>query len=226
MIIVKMKRDSVKGFTLVELMIATTVFSVVLLLAMTGFFQIGRIFYKGVSITQTQDVANQIGLEIGESIEGAPKISPLNTYKGLQYICIGKNRYTIDVNRRVDVDSTTSFSTGQIGLVKDTLNSDNSCVAPCLPTPADCASGDVPWNKPTELLGDNMRVESFNIASPLAPINNNYYAISLIISYGDDDLLTYTTPGDRSTVQCKNETGSQFCAVGRYSASINRGVGS
>lgn len=225
MIIGNMKRDNGRGFTLIELMIATTVFSVVLLLAMTGFFQIGRIFYKGVSITQSQDVVNQIGLDISESIEGAPKVSPLTDYKSMQYICIGKYRYTIDVNRRVDVGSTNTFTTGQIGMVKDTMNSDNSCAPPCLPNPTVCAPSELAWNKPVELLGDNMRVESFAVA-PLGSISNDYYTVNMIISYGDNDLLTYTTPGDRNTVKCKTEKGSQFCAIGRYSASINRGVGS
>lgn len=225
MIIRKMKRHNGRGFTLIELMIATTVFSVVLLLAMTGFFQIGRIFYKGVSITQSQDVANQIGLDISESVEGASKVSPLTDYKGMQYICIGKYRYTIDINRRVDVGNTGAFTTGQVGLAKDTMNSDNSCAPPCLPNPTVCAPGELAWSRPVELLGDNMRVESFTVA-PLATVSNDYYTVSMIISYGDNDLLTYTTPGDRSTVQCKTEKGSQFCAIGRYNASINRGVGS
>jgi prepilin-type N-terminal cleavage/methylation domain-containing protein len=224
MIIVKMKSDNGKGFTLIELMIATTVFSVVLLLAMTGFFQIGHIFYKGVSITQSQDVANQIGVDLNESIQGASKITPLVPYAGMQYMCIGKNRYTIDVNHRVDLSDATALSTGKVGIVKDVMSSDNSCAPPCLPNPSACSGSEIAWNKPIELLGDNMRVEVISVA-PLAAVSNDYYTINLILSYGADDLLTYKTPGDRSTVQCNTNEGKQFCATGRYSASINRGVG-
>jgi len=176
MIIPKMKRDSGKGFTLLELMIATTVFSVVLLLAMTGFFQIGRIFYKGVSITQTQDITNQIGLDISSSVEGAPKISALTSYKGMQYVCVGKNRYTIDVTKRVDVGNTSAISSGQVGLLKDTMSSDNACAPPCLPNPSVCATGELAWTKPIELLGDKMRVESFSL-QPLASVSGDYYTI-------------------------------------------------
>jgi prepilin-type N-terminal cleavage/methylation domain-containing protein len=225
MIILKMKSDNSKGFTLIELMIATTVFSVVLLLAMSGFFQIGRIFYKGVSITQTQDVANQIGIDVNASVEGAPKISPLTDYKGMQYICVGKSRYTLDVNRRIDINNTTALTTGQIGMVKDTMSSDSSCAPPCLPTPSVCAAGELRWSKPIELLGDNMRVESFAV-TPQGAVSGDYYSVDLILSYGDDDLLTYTTPGDRKTAQCKSSKGQQFCAVGRYNASISKGIGS
>jgi|GEM_PF-4491262 len=224
MIIPKMKRDSGKGFTLLELMIATTVFSVVLLLAMTGFFQIGRIFYKGVSITQTQDITNQVGLDIGASIEGAPKISALTSYKGMQYICIGKYRYTVDVTRRVDLGNTSAISSGQVGMLKDTMSSDNSCAPPCLPNPSVCASGELAWNKPIELLGDKMRVESFNV-QPLASVSGDYYTINLVTSYGADDMVIYTNAADHSTAQCKTEKGREFCSVGRYNASINRGVG-
>jgi competence protein ComGC len=223
MIIRKMKRAS-WGFTIIELMIATTVFSTVLLLAMTGFFQIGHIFYKGVSVTQTQDVTNQIGFDVTSSVEGATKVSALTSYKGMQYICIGKNRYTIDTSHRVDLGNTSALSNGVVGIVKDTMNSDNACAPPCLPNPSSCASGELAWNKPNELLGDNMKAEVFSVA-PVTSVSSNYYNVSLVVSYGADDLINYTTPGDRSTATCGLQKGGQFCSVGHYSASVNRGLG-
>ena len=227
MIIVKMKRENGQGFTIIELLIATTVFSVVLLLAMTGFFQIGHIFYKGVSITQSQDVANSIGLDISDSVEGASQVTALNdhpTASGIKYMCAGKNRYTLNLGHAVNVGDSTALANGSVGLVKDILSSDNICPPPCLPNPASCSGGQVGWTKPVELLGDNMRIESLNV-QPLASVSTSYYTISVVISYGDTDLVTYTDSNDHSTALCKSQQGSQFCAIGRYSASINRAIG-
>src|SRR5579872_5826410 len=55
-----MKKLGQKGFTITELLVATAVFAGVLLLAVVGFIQIGRLFYKGVSVTQTRQDATQI----------------------------------------------------------------------------------------------------------------------------------------------------------------------
>src|SRR5581483_9172525 len=54
------KKYNSKGFTITELVIATAVFSVVLMLGVVGFVQIGKQFYKGVSVSQTRDIASQI----------------------------------------------------------------------------------------------------------------------------------------------------------------------
>lgn len=224
MIIHKMNSNNVRGFTLIELMIATSVFSVVLLIAVAGFSQIGRLFYKGVSVTQSQDVASQIGYDLTSSIEGASKISTLTTYKGMQYICIGKSRYTIDTSRRVDISNSSAISSAQIGMLKDTMSSDGSCAPPCLPTPSSCASGEVAWTNPVELLGDSMKLENISV-TPVAAVSGDYYTLSLLLSFGADDLVNYTTPGDTSTAECKSDQGGQFCAIGRFNASVNRGVG-
>lgn len=223
-----MKRKSHAGFTIVELMIATTVFSVVLILAMTGFFQIGHIFYKGVSVTQTQTVADQIGQDVIASIEGASNVSAVSTFQSTnyQYVCIGKIRYTFDPTHRVNAGDTNEFTSGQIGLVRDTMKSDGSCQPPCIPNPTACGPGQLAWdnNKPQELLGDNMRVESFTVA-PSPGGTGNYYTVNLVISYGPDDLLTYSNASDHSTANCTQQQGSQFCAIGRYGASISSGPG-
>lgn len=224
MIINKMKQNSRAGFTIVELLIATTVFSVVLLLAMTGFFQIGHIFYKGVSITQTQSVADQIGQDLSASVESASNISAVTQFQttNYYYACVGKVRYTFNPTYRVSADATDEFTTGQIGLVKDTLNNDGACQPPCIPNPASCGPGQLAWNKPQELLGDKMRVESLSL-TPLASVSSSYFTIKLVISYGSDDLLIYTDTSDHSTASCTQQQGGQFCAIGRYNASINSG---
>lgn len=56
------------GFTIVELMIATVVFSVILILITTGIIQIGKAYYKGIIGSRTQETARKITDEVGRSI--------------------------------------------------------------------------------------------------------------------------------------------------------------
>src|SRR5690606_22524615 len=85
-----------KGFTIVELMIATSVFSVVLLLCTYGLLAIGRSYYKGVTISRTQETARLIVDDVAEAIQfngGAVVLNPA----GRMY-CIGSRRYSYALN--------------------------------------------------------------------------------------------------------------------------------
>lgn len=70
----KMRKDE-SGFTLTELMIATTIFSTILLLITLGLLSIGKNYYKGRNTARTQDVARRVIDEITQAIqygEGSP----------------------------------------------------------------------------------------------------------------------------------------------------------
>src|SRR3990172_9120101 len=62
-------RKGVGGFTIVELMIATTIFSVILLIVTFGMLQIGRTYYKGITLTKTQNAARSIIDTISQDIQ-------------------------------------------------------------------------------------------------------------------------------------------------------------
>jgi prepilin-type N-terminal cleavage/methylation domain-containing protein len=64
-----MKQDKQAGFTLLELLIATTVFSVILLLAATAMIQIGRTYYKGNQQTRVQETARDMIEQISKDIQ-------------------------------------------------------------------------------------------------------------------------------------------------------------
>ncbi len=59
-----MKQLKPHGFTIIELLIATTIFSVVLLLAASGLLYIGRLYYKGLTSSATQEAARNIMQEL------------------------------------------------------------------------------------------------------------------------------------------------------------------
>lgn len=70
-----------QGFTLVELMIATALFSSILLLITFGLLSIGQNYYKGKNSARTQDVARRVIDEISQAIQfgdaaPSPEIKP------------------------------------------------------------------------------------------------------------------------------------------------------
>lgn len=215
-----------QGFTIVELLIASAVFSVVLIGALAGFLQIGRVFYKGTSLAATQETARQILNEVSDNIQNAASVSSVQSDTPYDYFCVGNVRYTFEIGRAVDTSNTDSFTRNdRYGLMKDTLPGSNACAPPCPKSPAPCEADQTRWDSPVELLGDNMRLQDFKIQSNTS-ISADYYTISVVVAFGDSDLLELATPGDESSIRCKGTSseGQHFCAVARYSTSIKRGI--
>ena len=221
------------GFTIIELLIATAVFSIVLMTALASFLQIGRLFYQGVSTTQTQTVVNQLFQDIVGNFQTAANISPAQSDGkpgGYTYYCIGNSRYTYNIGQRVILAGLPNHaqlaSGGNFGLLKDVLPGATACATPCDDLGGSvCPAGAVPFKSPIEVLGDNMRLESFNLQQSPS-VSPNFYNVSVVVAYGDDDLLNYTDPKDPSTVFCRGGSfNQQFCAVSRLDSGVYRGQG-
>jgi prepilin-type N-terminal cleavage/methylation domain-containing protein len=212
-----------KGFTIIELLIATAIFSVVLLIALGGFSGVGRLFYKGVSASQTQIAAENILTDVSTNIQSAANVNLLQTYNNYSYYCIGGNRYTVKVNQLVLTDATPNYAAnGNFGLLKDNLSGGGACAPPCVSA---CASPAIAFKNPTELLGSNMRLGKFQISQPDAISQPNLYNIKMIMAYGDDGVVGYSTPGDYSSIYCiGNSAVQRFCAVHNLTTNIYKGL--
>jgi prepilin-type N-terminal cleavage/methylation domain-containing protein len=214
--------NSTKGFTIVELMIASTVFAVVLVIAQAGFVQIGHLFYRGVSITSTQAIADHIFQYINGNFQNAPGVHGPNSSGPYSYYCIGNSRYTFNINKEIDTGTASDPSTGNYGILKDTLQgSGDECAAPCSDT-----SCPAPFNNPVEQLGDKMRLEQLNIGQSTS--TSNLYNVAIVVAYGDDDTLTYDysvpLPDRYKTVSCKSDAHNSFCAVSRINTAVYKGI--
>lgn len=86
------------GFTIVELLIATMVFSVVLLLVTFGILQVSRVYYKGVTEANTQNVARGIMDSVSQAIQfsgGAVSTTPGSPVAGTSYgFCVNNQLYS------------------------------------------------------------------------------------------------------------------------------------
>src|SRR3989338_4615433 len=97
------KKDS--GFTIIELMIATTVFSLVLLLCTFGLLQVARVYYKGVTGAKVQEALRNVTDNITRVIQfsgGSVVPPPANTTGGTPFVfCIDDQRYSVVINRQL-----------------------------------------------------------------------------------------------------------------------------
>lgn len=214
------------GFTLVELMIATTIFSLVLMLALAGILQITKMYYKAINQTRTQEAARLVIDELSESIKFSKdvyiegdvvsdlNINPISTdYKG--YFCLGSKRYTYAIDRQLKSSDFVS-SEKQIPHVLWVDQAVNGC------------SVDVPdlsndtLDNGQELLSENMRLTKLEVEQ--SPLNDDIFNITAHVLYGDSELIRYPEPSDTDQrVVCKTATvGGEFCVFSNISVTVKK----
>lgn len=224
-------RNQQQGFTIIELLVATAVFSVILLMASYALLQIGRTYFKGLTSTQTQEVARSIADDLSQAIKysgSSEPITQITTPLPESRICIENRRYSYRPGYQL-VDGTPDPSLRQ---TKYAFYQDD--------TTSGCPSQDLSLaTQPSgrELLGRNMRVANLKVTKN----TTNLYEITVRVISGDDDLLcspsvsvaavndcdnpaTSTSLGNND-LRCKNSrAGTQFCAVSELNTFIEKRV--
>jgi prepilin-type N-terminal cleavage/methylation domain-containing protein len=222
------------GFTVIELMIATVVFSVILITITYGVMRFTNSYYKGVNSSTTQTTAQNAVDAITQAIQFGSDGTTTETMSGNEGVfCAGSKLFIYTLGKQYDGATPNDGNWGLYMI-------DN-------PNTAGCAKPSSPSNG-TELLAKNMRVANFDMTQPgLGSAPSDPWQVSLRIAYGDADLLcsqhiTQTqpasTPGTCATggasyahspvdtvipttvtdLQCKPQTGSQFCSVATLTA--------
>lgn len=233
-----MKQSRNSGFTIIELLVATAVFSVVLLVISAAIIQIGRLYYKGITSARTQEVARSVMNDISQAIQfnvgqveeiGAPGYSNANDNGNSRAICIATQQYSFELGQQRS-DSKHALvmrevPSGCLGM--DAQNMDNASV------------------EGSELLGDKMRLANLEVQHQGG--TDNAYKITVRVVYGDSDLLCdpSATSGKASctssdgwnesiasdataiantrNLSCKNiRSGTQFCAASELSTIVKR----
>ena len=196
-----------------ELLIATVVFGVVLLVVTTAILQFTRVYYKGITESNVQETARTIVDSISQSIqfsggvvtETSSSITPGSSYA----FCIGDRQYSYQVGHQL-TDGTPTTTQKPHALV-------HTPVAGCTSsTPAQNLSSAAVTGR--EMLAPSMRLARMEISSR----GDNLYEIRVKIVYGDDDLLDNPTTAD---AKCKNiRAGTQFCAVSDITTTVVKRV--
>lgn len=210
------------GFTIVELMIATLVFSTILVMITAGVLYFSRTYYASINRANTQNTARAVIASISQGIQFTGTAIATTADTGSSYFCTGGNMYIFKPGVQYQGATATAANPGLY----------------VVPSPSGCASlAGVNYNRPDaqQLLGKGMRIASLTVTS----IGNQLYNITLTLAYGDNDLLcapqsvsgscaSNTTLTDTqlaaTDVTCKPKTGSQFCAVSPLNTTVQRRV--
>ena len=225
------------GFTIVELMVSTVVFSLILVGASAGLVQLGRFFYKGVATVQTQEANRAIINEISQSIQFSKKVitppPPLPVTRpeinlgqpDTFFFCVGAIRYSYAVDRKMSVnpDTANKKEKRHVFWVDEP---DEGCLDMASPGPADlneenpCAI-DTVCKFGRELMPESTRITDFSIVN-----FNDVYTITLSLAYGDDSDSdgAITTFNGRRVCEDKSfgSNNVYFCAISSLSSSAAR----
>ncbi len=181
-------RASQDGFTIVELMIATAIFAIMLVLTTTTIIGITQTYTKGSVEGQTQQTARAVLSDISQAIEfnDSNDITVTTNSSGdVYYFCAGSDVYVYQLDKYLSPTLTGSeYSTWT--LVRFPYS---SCTVPLnslnQPDPLGQAGAE-------ELLTTNERLGWLYIV-PFAINGETAYTINLEIGYGDNSLLNDTT---------------------------------
>ncbi len=197
---------SQSGFTIMELMIATTIFSVILLLCTFGMMKIGRTYYKGIISSRTQSAARAVSDSIVQAIqlEGELKnppstIPPQPNLADSGSFCVGSRRFTYTFGTKVS----------------DTTPGVRSDIVTSVGCP-DIATQAFNTQNYQELLGPGMRLLQLKIEDT----GGGEQRVTVRVAYGDDDLLVDDAGKKMDETgllvwqaHCKGGTGDEFCAM-------------
>jgi prepilin-type N-terminal cleavage/methylation domain-containing protein len=229
-----------EGFTIVELMIATAILSVILLIVTALLIGIGNLYYKGVSQAAVQDnvrtITDVISQDLqlnGDSLLTDPHTNPTDP----RSYCIGTTRYTYVVGEEItSANPVPTYQSNHV-LWRDTVPA-GTC--PEMPestfdslsltnTNPDGSGG----TNGTELIGSSSMLTNFTIANTTSP-----FTITIGEAYGSADLLCDTgTTNDCITngnsnhiwnpnvpvgnVLCKDYAAHQLCATDKLTTTVS-----
>jgi len=209
----KLNNSRERGFTIVELMIATAVLSTLLVVVSIMMANIGKLYYKGITQAKMQDNTRSVIDEVADRLQlnnSSPPVIPDSGVGGVKSYCVGTTRYTYVENIRITDDPppppAPSF---KHVLWRDTVPVGTCGVADLtIPTPSVNGS---------ELLTTKSRITQFTI-TPTSP-----FTVTLGLAYGDDDQLS----GSGLNTRCISQSGNQFCATSTLSTQVlQRATGS
>ena len=233
---IKHKKYHQSGFTIVEVLIATLVFSLILIGAMAALIQMGRLYQKGVVAAKTQEANRNLIAEISQSVQfskldivppgpSMPISAPLaHDVPDTGFFCIGPRRYTYAIDRQyvpgsANTSSITNPSNRNYKNKKHSLWVDlppggcNATVSLAAPIPN--LDNDAPSSNGRDLLPENMRISKLNIVGASAGV----WTIEVSLVYGDSDLLRY----DGGKYECTGSlVGREYCALSELSTVVQR----
>lgn len=191
-----------QGFTIVELMIAMTTFTVAVTLITTGVIFIGRQYKQAVTRVDLESASREIHQQVAQSIQfsgaDAQTITPPGDYSAT---CIGDKQYIYGTSQ-ADYDAATYDALNSGLYYKD--------------IPEGSCPGIDTTNLGINLLPDGAKVVAFDY---------NSFVFSTVFVYSDSDLINVGSTPTADQIACKGGvSGREYCAVVKLDSSVARKV--
>lgn len=218
-------RKNQQGFTVLELIIATVIFSVIMLLSSSAMIKLSQQFQKGFTQSQTQETARNMGEAIARNIQYSSMPPrqlwpiPADPNAMEQVWCIADRRYIFIRGKQLGPDPITQ--TPSVA-VRQNQGCGGAAVSP---------AGYVPVGGDEELVGQDMRLADLRIEQGE---NDRVWSVRLRLVKGDNDLVCSPgTPGDcgastptsspnATDLLCDAVKGSPYCGASGYSMIVVR----
>jgi prepilin-type N-terminal cleavage/methylation domain-containing protein len=202
-----------KGFTIVELMIAITVFSTAMVLVLAGVILISRQYQQASNRVAIEEATRNIHQQIGDAIRfsGANSIKPLNPATGQWWaMCVGNLMFVYPSNTPFTVDANAFDTSLAEGLyIKQGVS---------------CVEGNVNVSSPLpplppiiNLLPSGAKVTRFSVNGTTGNITTTFAK-----SPGDLLNIPSSTDLEPGKVSCNAIiTGREFCAAVSMQSTVN-----
>ncbi|HSW85157.1 MAG TPA: type II secretion system protein [Candidatus Saccharimonadales bacterium] len=211
----KLKKN---GFTIVELMIATTILSFILVMVTAVMINIGNLYFKGITQVRTQDAVRSIADDLTHNLQLGSQVNPggstgyIETFGDhitVNSFCIDDVRYTyvLYIQEGHTLEDQNNVSRGS-DLFKHVLWRDNlEKASECIPADLtlDNPSSGTGGSNGTELVPAASRLSQFSISPITSP-----YGLYIGVAYGDNDLIDKY---DTNTPICKGGKADKFCST-------------
>jgi prepilin-type N-terminal cleavage/methylation domain-containing protein len=198
-----------KGFTIVELMLSTVIFSIVMLMVIFAMMHIGRTYTRSLVSARMQQQVDEMIYEISQDVkfEGGTLVHYKPIGDGsVGVLCVGLKRYTYLLNeQRNDL---------QPHVMLYDQNDDCGLIAPA------GANLSTLNQSAKDLVQSRTRLYKFEV-SKLPSIADDSWRIDVGLAYGDDDQFNYDGSGRPI---CKSEVGSQNCKTAESTLLVTRRV--
>lgn len=185
------------GFTIVELLIATSVFSVILLIMASGLLYIGKVYYRTVAQNKVQEASRSIIEDISRTIQFSGmsvSFDPIDPMT--KKLCAGNTIFLGHINQQVNASAL------QSGLTR----TDGTCSAL---TPG----GD-------ELVPEGMFLHKLEIREHAS---SSSWEIELqLVSLPEGEIIPGSDLFDESTGTCKGGPGAEFCATSSLKTTVKK----
>ncbi|MDB5185918.1 MAG: hypothetical protein JWL85_441 [Candidatus Saccharibacteria bacterium] len=217
-----MRNKNEAGFTIIELMIAAAVFSTVLLIVSYGVIQVGRAFYKGSTMSATQETTRTIIEDISQAIQfSGDTVTTTIVSSGpggiIKGFCVGDRQYSYVLNKQLTDGTPGTEQARHVMMVDNVLGCNGTT-----------AAKDIFAANPAgrELVGINMRLSKLDIqcarnaAGACVP---GLFNITVGVASGDYNALR-DSDGDGIKDTCDGGASNQFCATSRLTTTVRQRV--